>query len=127
MYILGVGTDILEISRIKRMVSKWGDRFLTKVFCSEEILYARSKKAFYCSSLAARFAAKEAVMKALGTGLSGISWLDIEIALLDGSPRVILKGAAKAKAEAMGIRKIHLSLSHSREYATAFAVAEGRG
>ena len=127
MHIHGVGTDILEIRRIEKMVGKWGDKFLNRVFCDGEISYARSRKAFYFSSLAARFAAKEAVLKALGTGLSGTSWLDIEIILPEGSPKVLLRGTAKTKAEAMGIRNIHLSLSHSREYATAFVVAEGRG
>lgn len=125
MGIQGVGTDIIEIKRIEENIAKWGDRFLRRVFCEGEISYAERQKAFFASSLAARFAAKEAVLKALGTGLSGTSWLEVEITSLNGLPGVRLKGAAKARADKLLVSQIHLSLSHCGEYATAFAVAEG--
>ncbi len=123
--IKGIGTDIIEIKRIEKSVEKWGDRFLFRIFSSREIAYARSKQAFFASSLAARFAAKEAVLKALGTGLSGSNWQEIEITSYNGVPGVVLKGAVKARADALGIGRVHLSLSHCGEYALAFVVAEG--
>ncbi len=125
MHILGIGTDIIEIHRIETMVKKWGNKFLSRVFCRDEILYAQSKGAFFHSSLAARFAAKEAVLKALGTGLSGARWPDIEIVSHHGCPQVVLRGSIREKAEKLLVKKIHLSLSHCGEYALAFAVAEG--
>lgn len=127
MHILGVGTDIIEIYRISRMTKKWGKRFLERVFCREEVLYAEKKGAFFYASLAARFAAKEAVLKALGTGLSGAKWSDIQIIAGEGPPQVVLRGPLKEKADMLGVRRIHLSLSHCGEYALAFAVAEGEG
>lgn len=126
MVIQGIGTDIIEIRRIERLIKKWGDKFLNRVFCDGEVSYAKSRKAFFCSSLAARYAAKEAVLKALGTGLSKGSWLDIEITSLNGCPRVILKGKTKALADLRQVKCFHLSLSHCGDYAVAFAVAEGR-
>lgn len=125
MQILGVGNDIVEISRISAIVEKWGDKFLSRVFCEDEVSYARGKGAFFMASLAARFAAKEAVLKALGTGLSGSSWSEIEIISQKGCPQVLLKGSVKERAERLCVRKIHLSLSHCGEFALAFAVAEG--
>ena len=124
MVIQGVGTDIIEIQRVEKLVDTWGKKFLTRVFCEQEISYAESKGAFFCASLAARFAAKEAVLKALGTGLSGMSWLDIEITSKEGCPGVVLRGAAMVLAQKLHIKGIHLSLSHCNEYALAFAVAE---
>lgn len=123
--IKGIGTDIIEIQRIEKCIEKWGDKFLLRIFCPQEVAYAQSKQAFYASSLAARFAAKEAVLKALGTGLSGSSWQEIEITSHNGVPGVILKGAVKARADSLGIGRVHLSLSHCGEYALAFVVAEG--
>lgn len=123
--IKGIGTDIVEIKRIERSIEKWEDKFLSRIFCEQEITYAQSKEAFFASSLAARFAAKEAVLKALGTGLSGSSWQEIEITSQNSIPGVVLRGAVKTRADSLGISQVHLSLSHCGEYALAFAVAEG--
>lgn len=124
MIIQGVGTDIVEIQRIEKLINKWGEKFLCRVFCGSEIKYAKSKQGFFYASIAARFAAKEAVMKSLGIGLSGASWLDIEITSESGRPEVLLRGGAKERAAAQYVKFVHLSLSHCREYALAFAVAE---
>ncbi|NMA14050.1 MAG: holo-ACP synthase, partial [Clostridia bacterium] len=96
-----------------------------RVFTKQELLLCCDKADFY-AALAVRFAAKEAVLKAFGTGLRGCSWRDIEI-LSDpgGRPKVVLSGAAQKTAEQMGIMKISISLSHSKENALAFCVAEG--
>ena len=115
-----VGVDIVEITRIDRLIKRWGQPFLQRVFTPSELkLYDNT------SSLAARFAAKEAVLKALGACDKGISWQDIEIlAELNGKPRVNLLGKAKLQAEESAISKINISLSHSKEYAVAFVIGE---
>ena len=109
-----VGIDIIEISRIKKAIARWGKRFLHRVYTDPELnLYAGKPQ-----SLAARFAGKEAVMKLLGTGRRGISWREIEILSHPcGKPKVNLYGRAQSKASELGIKDIAVSLSHSREYA----------
>ncbi|HHX94918.1 MAG TPA: holo-ACP synthase [Clostridia bacterium] len=124
MFIQGVGTDIIEIQRIAKIIDKFGNRFLNRVYSEDEILYAENKKGFFAASLAARFAAKEAVMKALGTGVSGAKFKEIEITSQKGRPEVLLKGMTKKRADSLLVKCIHLSLSHCGEYAIAFAVAE---
>ena len=114
-----IGVDIIEISRIKRAVSRWNDAFLKRVYSQAELDYCRSMY----PSLAARFAAKEAVIKTLGRGGSGFSWLEIEI--LPGpndAPYVKLSGRARRKAEELGLKDLSISLSHCNEYAVAFSV-----
>ena len=123
MFIQGVGTDIIEIQRIAKIIDKFGNRFLNRVYSEDEILYAENKKGFFAASLAARFAAKEAVMKALGTGVSGAKFKEIEITSQKGRPEVLLKDDQK-RADLLLVKCIHLSLSHCGEYAIAFAVAE---
>lgn len=125
MAVLGIGIDIIEIERIDKAIKN--KRFKDRVFTEHEIEYFDSRGGSPCHA-AGNFAAKEAVLKALGTGLSGIAWKDIEI-LRDrlGKPYVILHGSAKSIACAAGIREILLSISHSREYAIAQAAAEGYG
>ena len=116
-----VGTDIIEIARIRRAMERWGERFLHRVYTKPELRLCREKP----SSLAVRFAGKEAVMKALGTGVKGISWREIEIlAEPSGKPLVNLYGKAQNKADSLGLGTLAISLSHSREYATAFVVGE---
>lgn len=119
--IIGVGTDIIEIGRINRAIQNRG--FLTKHFTEAEITLLDNKKA---QSVAANFAAKEAVAKALLTGFKTFSPIDIEV-LRDasGSPYVVLYRNAKKLAEEKKIKTIHLSLSHCIEYAIAYVVAEG--
>jgi holo-[acyl-carrier protein] synthase len=111
-----VGVDIIEIGRIKEVVERWGETFLCRIYTEAELALYRNKP----SSLAARFACKEAVMKLLGTGRRGVNWQEIEtISLPGGQPQVNLYGRARNKAEGLGIKEIAVSLSHSKEYAIA--------
>ena len=116
-----LGIDIIEIGRIEKAVERWGLRFLRRIYTKAELRLSRHKP----SSLAARFAAKEAVMKALGTGVRGVGWREIEI-LADhrGKPLVYLYGKAQNRAEELGLGKLAVSLSDSREYAVAFVIGE---
>ncbi len=115
------GVDIIEIHRIRDVAAKYGQRFLRRIYTEGEIAYSRGR----APQLASRFAAKEAVMKALGTGIRGVSWRDIEVVRQRGqAPTVQLRGGALARAERMGIVHLALSLSHSEEYAVAFVVGE---
>jgi holo-[acyl-carrier protein] synthase len=115
------GVDILEISRIRKIVERWGQRFLDRVFTDTELRICKKIP----ERLASRFAGKEAVMKALGTGTRGISWREIEIASeLSGKPVVNLYGKAREKAESLGLSELAISLSDSREYSIAFVVGE---
>jgi len=114
-----IGTDLIEIARIRQAIDRWGERFLRRVYTEPEInLYGKKPP-----SLAARFACKEAVMKLLEAGNKGISWQDIEIlAYPGGKPSVKLYGGAQSEAENLGIKEIAVSLAHSREYAIAAAI-----
>ncbi|HCV27475.1 MAG TPA: holo-ACP synthase [Dehalococcoidia bacterium] len=119
-----VGVDIIEIERIGLTFSRYPKRFLEKIYTPEEQAYCRGR----AQQLASRFAAKEAVMKALGTGVRGVSWRDIEVQRKRGhAPEIVLHHRAKARAEKMGIVRIAISLSHSREFAVASVVAETAG
>jgi len=122
--IFGVGTDIIEISRIRKAVQR--ESFLKRVFTEKEIALCRDKHNFF-ASLAVRFAAKEAVVKALGTGFRGCKWHEIEI-LEDplGKPQVILHGKAWEMTRERGIVKLEVTMSHSKNYGVAFCAAEGR-
>lgn len=120
--IKGTGVDIVEISRIEEAAGASG-RFLKRVFTDAELTYCSGGKRRW-ASLAARFAAKEAVSKALGSGIGRVRWNDIEIVNReDGKPQVLLHGEASRLAAQMGIAKLEVSLSHSREYAVAFVIA----
>jgi holo-[acyl-carrier protein] synthase len=123
--IIGIGVDIIEIQRIKEAVEK-NSAFIEKVFAENEIDYLKSRN-FRAEYVAGRFAAKEAIAKALGTGFREFSFEDIEIDRNTmGKPLVILKGKAKkiAKKLCNGDYKMHLSISHSKEAAIAYAVLE---
>ncbi len=113
------GIDIIEISRIAKAVDSWGERFLKRIYTDREIEYCKGR----APELAARFAAKEAVMKALGTGHVGVSPHDIEV-LPDekGAPLVTLRGGALSKAYRLELKGIDISLSHSKDYAIASAI-----
>lgn len=118
---LATGVDIIEIPRIARAQARWGARFLTRIFTPAELAYSRGR----APQLAARFAAKEAVMKALGTGVRGVGWKEIEVVRERGhAPAVRLHGRAAARARALGLQRFSLSLSHSQEHAIAFVVAD---
>lgn len=121
--IIGAGADIIEIERIKLAVERAGRRFLERVFTSGERAFCEARRdRFAC--YAARFAAKEAVLKAMGTGLAGCRWVDVEVDRSGGgSPEILLHGAAAEQAGEKGITAVLISLSHDRERALAFAVA----
>ena len=113
------GIDIVETARIGKALDLWGERFIRRIYTAGEIEYCQG----HVPALAARFAAKEAVMKALGTGNVGISWHDIEI-LPDqhGAPLIHLSGGAQLRARELGINGLTIALSHSRDYAIASAI-----
>lgn len=125
--IIAIGTDVIEVTRVARAVDhpRWGERFRQRVFTDGEIAYC-TRRRHHAESFAARFAAKEAVMKALGTGYAkGVWWRDIEVVRGAGAPRLVLSGGAAARAAALGIARWHLSLTHSGDCAMAHVVAEG--
>ena len=118
-----VGVDIIEIARIEGVIERWGEKFLQRIYTEAEFEQCRKRPA----SLASRFAGKEAVMKALGTGVRGISWREIEImAEPSGKPVVRLYGKAQDKADSLGMGELAISLSDSKKYAIAFVVGEKR-
>jgi holo-[acyl-carrier protein] synthase len=119
-----VGVDIIEINRIQKAVERWGQRFLTRVFTPAELKLYNGKY----RSLAARFAAKEAIFKALNTGGNAITWQDIEV-LTDGrgKPTINLSGEAREAARLMAVGSLDVSLSHSECYAVAFCVGKAAG
>jgi len=118
-----VGVDIIEIERVEAALGRFGERFLARVYTKVEVGVCRGR----VSELAARFAAKEAVMKALGTGARGVAWREIEVLPNHrGKPLVYLYGRAKARAERIGLGGLDVSMSHSREYAVAFVVGQSR-
>jgi len=127
MRIIGHGIDLVEIARIERMLEDHGDRFVTRCFTSDEQAYAEASAAVRGERYAARFAAKEAVLKALGTGLrDGIEWTDIEVARnAAGAPSAVLGGRAEEIARTLGIEAWSLSLSHAGGLAMASAIASG--
>lgn len=124
--VLGVGTDLIETKRIEVSIDRYGERFLGRVFTTGEIAYCLRKKKNAAESFAARFAAKEAGAKALGTGISrGITWKELEVRReANGRPTLHLSGRAAELAGAMGVRRMQLSLTHSRELAMAVVVVE---
>lgn len=119
---LGLGNDIIEVSRIQQVIARFGNKFLDKVFTEGEQNYCLRHRDS-ARHFAGRFAAKEAIVKALGTGFrTGITWLDIEIKNNnEGKPIVIL---SQRLLEESGHPHIHLSISHCREYATAVAICQ---
>jgi holo-[acyl-carrier protein] synthase len=119
MEIIGSGLDATEIARIASAIERYGDRFVNRVFTDEEVAYCRRKRDA-ASSFAARFAAKEAMMKALGTGHSqGVFWRGIEVIRRGGPPQLRLHGGAAARSAAMGATRSLLTLTHSQELAIA--------
>lgn len=122
--ILGIGTDIIECDRIARMLQRHGDHFVKRVFTEQEIRYCSERKGTD-QHFAGRWAAKEAVLKAIGTGwIAGIAWTDVEIANeTSGRPVIRLYGGAAKIAEEKAITEILISISHCKSHATAFAVA----
>ncbi len=124
MDIFGIGTDIVECARILRMIERYGELFLRRVYTEREISYCQGRKRA-TEHFAGRWAAKEAIFKSLGTGWrKGMCWTDLEIrhdAL--GKPQVLVCGAARDHMQQVRIADILLSISHCRQYATAYALA----
>ena len=121
--ILGIGSDIAEIDRVEKSVLRFGTRFLERVFTPGEIAYCQRKKASG-ESFAARFAAKEALAKALGSP-GGMLWHDAEVVLSpNGQPSLVVSGTVAARAETLGVRSLHVSLSHDGGIASAVVIAE---
>ncbi|MFW6174279.1 MAG: holo-ACP synthase [Chloroflexota bacterium] len=119
--VIYVGVDIVEIWRVREVFERYPVRFLEKVYTPDERAYCRGR----APQLASRFAAKEAAMKALGTGVRGVAWKEVEVQRARGkAPEIMLHGRAKARAYHMGITRLALSLSHSRDYAVASVVGE---
>lgn len=124
--ICGLGADLSEIPRIRAAYTRWGERFLRKVFTEEEIRYSLRRRD-PAPHLAARFAAKEAGAKALGTGISrGVRWKDLQVTRERGqAPRLLMVGPAAERLDRYGSgARVHLTLTHSRDLAQAFVVIE---
>jgi holo-[acyl-carrier protein] synthase len=128
MEIVGIGTDIVECLRIGRLIEQHGELFLNRVFTAREVRYCQDRKNA-TEHFAGRWAAKEAILKCLGTGWSkGMCWTDLEVRNdFSGAPRVHMCGAVKEYAQQLRITNILLSISHCRAYATAYAVAVSGG
>ncbi len=122
--VIGIGTDIIECVRIAKMIEKHGELFLNRVYTRNEIAYCSCRKSAN-QHYAGRWAAKEAVLKALGTGWAhGIQWTDVEVVNeIGGRPYIELDGQAKTISLQQGIHKILISISHCRSYAIAYATA----
>ena len=119
MTIIGLGLDATEIHRISAAIERYGDRFVKRIFTDGEIAYCRRKRDS-ASSFAARFAAKEAAMKALGTGQSqGVYWTGIEVVRRHGPPELRFNGGALERARALGATGSLLTITHSRDLAIA--------
>jgi holo-[acyl-carrier protein] synthase len=127
MEIVGIGTDIVECLRIGRMIEQHGELFLSRVYTEREIRYCQARKQA-TEHFAGRWAAKEAILKCLGTGWRrGMCWTDMEVRNEpNGMPRVLMCGAAKDQAQSLRISEILLTMSHCRAYATATAIAVRR-
>ncbi len=123
--IVGTGVDLCEVPRLRQAIERHGDRFKYRVFTDREIAYAESKANRY-ERYAARFAAKEAGMKALGTGWrGGLGWRDLEVTnLRTGRPTLAFHGKAAEIAEKMGVRNVALSLTHTADQAMAMVILE---
>lgn len=118
--IVGVGVDLVKISRIRAAAERWGNRFLARVFTDRERAYARRRRE-PAPHLAGRFAAKEAVFKALGVGWRrGVRWREVEVVNNpQGKPELVLTGQTKRLSETLGVTAMHVSLSHDSDYAIA--------
>lgn len=123
--IAGIGTDLAEVDRIREAIQRHGQRFIERIYTTKEIAYVESKANRF-ERYAARFAAKEAGMKAIGTGWRrGVRWQDFEVANLpSGRPTLLLHGVAAAVAEQMSVRNISLSITHTAMQAMAIVILE---
>lgn len=124
--IVGLGIDIVELERIHKALQRFGDRFSRRILTRHELDTMPGAEQARVSFVAARFAAKEAGVKALGTGMSGgITWHDLEVRPLpSGKPEIHLHGAARSAADILGARTAHISLTHGRDTAAAVVILE---
>jgi len=124
--IIGTGIDIVEIARFRKILARTGERFLTRVFTTEEQRFCLVRRDSV-PHFAARFAAKEAAFKALGTGWAkGVTWFDVEVQRQENNaPVILLHGTASEIAESKGVVRIHLSLTHTDNWAAATVIFEG--
>ena len=124
--ILGTGVDLAEVSRIRHAVERYGQRFIGRIYTPGEIAYVERKANRY-ERYAGRFAAKEAAMKAIGTGWKrGVRWQDFEVANLpSGRPTLRLHGEAARIAERLGVKSVQLSITHTAELGMAHVILEG--
>jgi holo-[acyl-carrier protein] synthase len=117
---VAVGIDIIEVERVRKVYERHGERFLKRVYTEREVLQCRGKD----TRLAGRFAAKEAISKALGTGLHGVAWREMEVVQLrSGRPTVTLHGNAKRRAELLGLSAFDVSIADLKDFSIAIAVA----
>jgi|ERR1700761_959540 len=125
--LIGTGLDLIEVHRIANSIERYGDRFLYRIYTANEIAYCRRKNRTSAESFAARFAAKEAGAKALGTGISrGVTWSEFQVEREPGGrPTLRLQGRALELARKLGVKAISLSLTHTAELAMASVVMEG--
>ncbi len=123
--IVGIGTDLAEVERIRQSIARFGDRFLERIYTRNERAYA-SSKANAAERFAARFAAKEAGMKAIGTGWRrGVTWKDFEVVNeRSGRPVLVLSGVAQEIAAQLGVNRISISLTHTQSMAFAMVILE---
>ncbi len=126
MDVKGIGIDLAKIPRVRQVVERWNERFLRRVFTDEEIAYCRRRRD-PIPHFAVRFAAKEAVLKALGTGLRlGVKWREVEVRRERGAaPTIVLSGRCRAVALAKGARKVLVTLTHDGDYALAQVMLVG--
>ena len=126
LLIVGCGIDLVKIERIEKIIKKWGDNFTFRIFTSLEREYCEKKKGNRYQSYAGKFAAKEALLKALGLGLRGANWKEIEIKNDElGQPIINASGKLKNIASAKGVSKYFITISHTKEYAIAQVILEG--
>jgi holo-[acyl-carrier protein] synthase len=124
--IVGSGVDLAEVPRIRKAIERFGERFITRIYTPREIDYVERRGASRFERFAARFAAKEAGMKAIGTGWRhGVRWLDFEVSNLpSGKPTLLFHGVAARFAERLGVRNVSLSLTHTAETGMAIVIIE---
>ncbi|MCJ7813886.1 MAG: holo-ACP synthase [Candidatus Atribacteria bacterium] len=126
LLVIGCGIDLVKIERIEKIIMRWGDNFVIKIFTPLEREYCEKKKGNKFQSYAGKFAAKEALLKTLGLGLGGANWKEIEVTNNQlGQPIISTSGKLKNIALAKGVNKYFISISHTKEYAIAQVVLEG--
>ena len=126
LLIIGCGIDLVKIERIEKIIKRWGDNFIFRIFTPLEREYCEKKKGNKYQSYAGKFAAKEALLKSLGLGLGGVNWKEIEIENNElGQPIIETSGKLKNIASVKGVSKYFITISHTKDYAIAQVILEG--